>query len=339
MMKKNSKFKIVFMGGNLIGCSVLRYLLRLKEAKISLVVGCYNDNGSVIEPKAWNASLARVALSKGLPFVQPKSPRNLQFINDIQRIDKPDLILMAGYDQILDPIMLDVPTAGTLNIHFSSLPKHRGHFPIVWSILNDQKAGVSMHWVNDKINGGDIIAQQAIAIDDEDTAFSLYEKLTKIGVKLVKKHFPQILKEKAPRLPQQDDFSSYHAAGYPYQRFIDWNKSSNQIDRLIRALTFPGFESARTFLGAMEICILNPVERLPDSERGNYEPGTILDILPKGIIVQTGKDRLLIKKIKINKSIPIDTYKLCKLFSLNIGDTFKSYENLSSEGKLNLIVP
>lgn len=327
------------MGGNLIGCSVLRYLLRLRETKIWLVVGCYQDNGSVIEPKVWNASLARVALSKGLPFVQPKSPRNQQFINDIQRIEKPDLIITAGYDQILDPILLEIPTLGTINIHFSPLPKHRGHFPIVWSMLNDQKAGVTLHWVNERVNGGDIIAQQSIPIDNDDTAFTIYEKLTKCGTKLFKKNFPLILKNKVPHIPQQESLASYHAAGYPHQRFIDWNKTSEQIDRFIRALTFPGFESARTLLGSMEICFLYPVERLPDVPHEKAEPGTILDIMPKGIVIQTGKGRLLVKKIKLNKSIPIEAFKLCKLFSLKIGDTFKSYENLSSEGKLNLIIP
>ena len=69
-MKSNSKTKIVLMGGNLIGCNCLRYLFRLKNTKILLVVGCYNDNGSVIEPKVWNASLARLTFKKNLPFVQ-----------------------------------------------------------------------------------------------------------------------------------------------------------------------------------------------------------------------------------------------------------------------------
>ena len=90
------------MGGNLLGCSCLRYLLRAKNIKVLMVVGCYHDNGSVIEPRVWNASLARLALNKNLPFIQPKSPRNLQFINDIQNLDRPDLIITVEYDKILD---------------------------------------------------------------------------------------------------------------------------------------------------------------------------------------------------------------------------------------------
>ena len=252
-MRSNSKTKIVLMGGNLIGCSCLRYLFRLKNTKILLVVGCYNDNGSIIEPKVWNVSLARLTLNKGLPFVQPKSTRNIQFINDIQKIDRPDYIITAWYDKILDP---------------------------------------------------------------------------------------EILKGNALRFPQNDKEATYHAAGYPHQRIIDWNRKSENIDRFIRALTFPGFEAARTFYNDLEINIMQPVEKQLNSNGDiHYEPGTILDIEPPGMSIKTADGKLLIKKIRINKSMPIDAYKLSKLFTLKTGDKFKSYENLHSEGKLNLIVP
>lgn len=339
-MRSNSKTKIVLMGGNLIGCSCLRYLFRFKNTKILLVVGCYNDNGSIIEPKVWNASLARLTLNKGLPFVQPKSTRNIQFINDIKKIDRPDYIITAGYDKILDPEILNIPEIGTINIHFSPLPRHRGFFPVVWSLLEDQKAGITLHWVNNQLNTGDIIARDTVPISANDTAFDLYLKLSKLGMKMFKKYFPQILKGNAFRFPQNDKDATYHAAGYPHQRIIDWNRKSENIDRFIRALTFPGFEAARTFYNDLEINIMQPVEKQLNSNGDIHcEPGTILDIEPKGISIKTADGKLLIKKIRINKSMPIDAYKLSRLFTLKTGDKFKSYENLHSEGKLNLIVP
>lgn len=339
-MESNTKTKIVFMGGNLIGCSCLKYLYRLKNTKILLVVGRYFDNGSVIEPKVWNASLTRLALKKSLPFVQPKYPRNKQFINDIQRLERPDFIFTAGYDKILDPELLNIPKIGTINIHFSPLPKHRGFFPEVWSILEDEKGGVTLHWVNNEINGGDIIDRETVSISTCDTSFDLYLKLSKVGLKILKKNFPQILKGGAPRIHQNETAASYHAAGYPFQRIINWNRNSQNIDRFIRALTFPGFESARTFYNNMEINVLQPVEVHFDSNGDSrVEPGTLLDIRPDGIFVKTADGKLLIKKIQINKSMPIDAYKLSKLFTLKTGDKFKSFETLSSDGKLNLIVP
>ena len=338
-MNSDSKPKIVFMGGNLIGCNVLKYLYRLKNLKITLVVSRYNDNGSIIEPKVWNASLTRLTLNKNLLLVQPKSPRNAQFIYDIQKEDRPDFIVTAGYDKILDPEILNIPTIGTINIHFSPLPKHRGFFPVVWSLLEDQFAGVTLHWVNNEFNSGDIIDRETIPITADDTAYDLYLDLSKAGLKLFKKNFPQILQGNTSRFSQDETEASYHAAGYPFQRIIDWNKNSENIRRFIRALTFPGFESARTFYNDLEINILQPVEvQFNTNGDSRFEPGTLLDIQPKGIFVKTADGKLLIKKMRINKSVVIDAYKLCKLFTLKTGDKFKSFENLSSDGKLNLIV-
>jgi len=327
------------MGGNLLGCTCLRYLVRAKNVKISMVVGCYSDNGSVIEPRVWNASLARLALNKNLPFIQPKSTNNLQFINDIQNIDRPDLILMVEYDKILNPTILAVPKLGTINIHFSPLPRHRGYFPVVWSLIEDDRAGVTIHWVNEQVNGGDMIATKTIPIAGDDTSFSLYLKLSKIGMDLFKTYFPKIMKGSTLQTTQPEELSSYHAAGYPEQRIIDWNKSNNEIDRFIRALTFPGFESARTFYNDMEISILHPVEFISSSERSStHEAGTILNISPEGITVKTGDAALLIKKIRINQSLPIDAYKLGRLFNLRIGEQFRSIEKLNIGSQLSLIV-
>lgn len=339
-MRGKSKLKVVFMGGNLLGCTCLRYLLRAKNVKILLAVGCYHDNGSVIEPRVWNASLARLAIHKNLPFIQPKSTHNLQFINDIQSIDRPDLILTVEYDKILDPTILAVPKMGAINIHFSPLPLHRGSFPVVWSLMENEQAGVTMHWVNEQVNGGDIIATKTIPIETNDTSFSLYLKLSKIGMDLFKICFPKIMKGSAPKISQQGKQSSYHAAGYPEQRIIDWNKSSDEIERFIRALTFPGFESARTFYNDMEISILHPVEFVSNAAATcNHQPGMILNINPEGIAVKTGDSALLIRKIRINQSVPIDAQKLGKLFDLRIGEQFRSIEKLNAQGSLSLIVP
>lgn len=339
-MKSKSKFKIVFFGSNLLGCTALRYLIRAKDIKVLLVVGSYHDNGSIVEPRVWNASIARLSLKKMLPFIQPKSTRNLQFINDLQKLDRPDLIVTAEYDKILDPQILTIPRLGAINLHYSSLPKNRGSLPVVWSMLEGRRAGITMHWVNEQVNGGDIIAEKSIPIQNDDTSFTIYSKLTKMGMELFKANFPKILKGTSPRKPQNDAHATYHAAGYPEQRIINWKNTSPEIDRFIRALTFPGFESARTFIHEMEISILHPVEIISSTRFENlYQPGTILEIGQEGLLIQTGKGVLKARQIQINQSMPIEAYKLGKLFNLKTGDKFESYEKLNIDSKLNLIVP
>lgn len=339
-MRGKAKLKVVFMGGNLLGCTCLRYLLRAKNIKVLMAVGNYYDNGSVIEPKVWNASLARLALNKGLHFIQPKSPRNLQFINDIQNVDRPDLILTVEYDKMLDPTILAIPKIGTINIHFSPLPRHRGYFPVIWSVMEDDEAGVTMHWVNEHVNGGDIIATQKISIAKDDTSFSLYLRLSKTGMTLFKNNFPKILKGTLSKTKQCEKNATYHPAGYPEQRIINWNKTNDKIDRFIRSLAFPSFDPPRTFYNDMEISVLHPVELISAAgENGRHQPGTILKIDSEGIVVKTGDAALSIKKIRINQSMPIDAYKLGKLFNLKTGDHFRSFEELNTESQLNLIVP
>ena len=338
-MKSNSKTKIIFMGGNLIGCSVFNYLFKLKNLKILSVVGNYFDNGSVIEPNVWNASLVRLTLNKNFLLVQPKSVRNTQFIYDIKKLERPDYIITAGYDNILHSEILNIPKIGTLNLHFSPLPKHRGFFPVVWSILEDLKAGVTLHWVNNDVNGGDIIDCETIPITATDTAFDLYLNLSKLGLKLIKKNFQKIIKGIAPRVKQNDNDASYHAAGYPFQRIINWNNNNEKIDRFLRALTFPGFEPARTFYNDLEIDILPPVEYQFDANgQSHLESGTLLEILNKGILVKTADGKLLIKTIRTNKSTPIDAIKLCKQIKLKAGGMFRNVKNIKSDGALSLIV-
>jgi|GEM_PF-1034975 len=339
-MRSQSKVKVVFMGGNLLGCTCLRHLVRAKNVKILLVVGCYHDNGSVIEPKVWNASIARVALSKNLPFIQPKSAKNLQFINELHRLERPDLIITAEYDKILDPNILSIPRIGCINLHYSPLPRHRGYFPVMWSVMEDERAGVTLHWANEEINGGEIIASHTIPIGCDDTSFSVYLKLSKIAMELFKAQFPKLIKRTASKVAQQHDLATYHAAGYPEQRIIDWNKSSESIDRFVRALTFPGFDSVRTFYNDMEISILHPVKIITRREISKNElPGTILNISSEGIVIKTGDHALLIEKVRINQSMPIDSYKLGRLFDLKLGERFRSVEKLHTESQLSLIVP
>jgi methionyl-tRNA formyltransferase len=229
---------------------------------------------------------------------------------------------------------------GTINMHFSPLPRHRGYFPVIWSLIEDDEAGVTLHWVNEQVNGGNIVAKRTISIGKDDTSFSLYLKLSKIGMELFKTFLPKIMKGTAPKLVQDKEAGSYHAAGYPEQRIIDWNLTSEKIDRFIRALAFPGFESARTFYNDMEISILHPVEFVPNSNVDNcLQPGTIMAINSDGIIVKTGDTALLIKRIRINQSMPIDAHKLARLFNLKAGEHFRSFEKLTTESQLNLIVP
>ncbi|NOZ62141.1 MAG: methionyl-tRNA formyltransferase [Calditrichaeota bacterium] len=339
-MCSKSKLKIILMGGNLIGCKILRYLFRMKNVSIPLVVSQWSDNGAVLEPNGWNASLTRVALAKGLRVIQPISPHSSEFLQDIHSMERPDLIITAEYNHFLDPSLLALPKIGTINVHFSKLPRHRGDLPFVWSVFEDDEAGVTIHWVDEKIHAGDIIAQDTTPISKEDTSFTIYNRLTQMGIKLFNKYFPKIISGTAPRIRQNHNKATFHAAGYPNQCLINWSEPAEKIRRLIHALDFPDVRPATTFvyLGQYPIEIVAPAWTIAENSKKVLEPGEIVSMSKDGVKTQTGDGQLYFKHIVFSsRNKPARAEKIIRLLELDTGGKFTSFNQLKNSNKLNLV--
>jgi len=176
--------------------------------------------------------------------------------------------------------------------------------------------------MDEEVDSGDIIATREVEVKAEDTAHSLYYKVTNEACKLFKKHLPQILENTAPRMPRPSNGSSYFSANDPFSRNIDWKWSADKIDRLIRALTFPPFPSAKTYFKDFEVEILNPV-KIVTTEKNGHKAGQVIDIQPDGLLVQTQEDSLLISKVRINESLVMDATKFSQQFEVTVGDVFQ----------------
>ncbi|OQX87236.1 hypothetical protein B6D60_04305 [candidate division KSB1 bacterium 4484_87] len=360
-MSANSKIKIFLMGGNLIACKILRHLFRMRNVSVTLVVASYEDNGAETNQNIWNASLVRTALSKGLKVIQPFSLNSPEFLQEVFKLERPDLIITADYNHFLNKELLALPKIGAINVHFSKLPRHRGYLPYVWSVLEDNETGVTLHWINDKINGGDIIAQQTTPVGDLDTAYSLYLRLTKMAIKLFAKYFSQIISGKAPRIPQDEKNASYHPMGYPYQGLIDWRLPAEKIRRFVQALTFPGMVSPITYLSYMKIPIeiLAPVAVIPKNSSDHPEPGMLTDVWTMfdepvtpvinemngnavkefGATIQTGNGQILFNYFRIQGSTyRMKAHKLNNLFDVPIGAQLSGFKELKSQKNMNLII-
>ena len=329
------------MGGNQIACKILRHLFRLKDVSILLAVSNWNDNGSVIEPHVWNASLTRVAISKNLQVIQPFNIHSPEFLKDIKRAGRPDLIITADYEHYLPKAIIELPRLGVLNVHFSKLPRHRGAFPVIWSMLEDEEAGVTIHWVNEKIHAGDIIAQKTTPIKEDDTSFSLYSRLTQMGIKLFIDVFPKIMDESAPSMRQNEDEASFHSIGYPNQSIINWTEPAEKIRRFIYALYYPTVRPATAFINSSNypIFLIPPVRVIDNYSHNHAEPGRIISINEDGIAVQTGDGILLFERFCYNSfSAPVEkAVRLGSLFDLKVGSRFMILNPLRQDAKLNLI--
>ena len=153
-----------------------------------------------------------------------------------------DLILLAWWPYLLEPHLIRIPRLGCLNFHPSLLPYNRGKHYNFWTLVEDTPFGVTLHFINDGIDTGDIAYQIPIAKTWEDTAKTLYEKAQKEIVRLFIEKFPEIKSGRIPRRPQDAHFASFHRAREldpASQIDLDKTYTARALLNLLRARTFP----------------------------------------------------------------------------------------------------
>ena len=148
------------------------------------------------------------AISKNIKIFQPeKIKNNTEFIEEIASL-KPDVICVVAYGKILPKAILDIPTKGCINIHGSLLPQYRGAAPIQWAILNgDKVTGVTSMYMDVGMDTGDIILKEEVQIGENETTGELWNRLSKIGAKLLVETLTQIELNKAPRTKQPEEYT------------------------------------------------------------------------------------------------------------------------------------
>jgi methionyl-tRNA formyltransferase len=154
----------------------------------------------------------------------------------------PDLIIVAAYRQIIPKDILDIPRFGSLNLHPSLLPKYRGPSPIQTAILNnDQTTGLTIILMDEKMDHGPIITQEKIDISPDDTYQTLEEKLAQLASDSLIKILPQYIQEEIKPKPQDENKASYTKILTRQDGKIDWDKSAQEIERMVRAFSpWPG---------------------------------------------------------------------------------------------------
>ena len=222
-----------------------------------------------------------------IPVFQPESIRK-----DYQPIIdwRPDLIITCAYGQIIPKILLDLPPLGAINVHASLLPKYRGGAPIQWAIINGEKeTGITLMYMSEKMDAGDIIAQSKIPIEPTDNYGTLHDKLSRLGAELLMEILPQIEAGTNDRIPQDESLATYAWNIKKEDERIVWDKDAQAVVNQIRGLSpVPG---AYTCLEEERFKIYEA--RVMDSTK-TAVPGTIVDMVPQGLVVACGKGQILI---------------------------------------------
>ncbi|MFW6002780.1 MAG: methionyl-tRNA formyltransferase [archaeon] len=186
---------------------------------------------------------------------------------------EPDLIISGGFRHIISQDILKIPRYGCINFHKSYLPYNRGANPNVWSIIENNFAGVSIHYMDTGIDTGPILAQKKVDVEFTDNAKSLYKKLEHAQFDLFVEFWPNFKSGNIEAQPQIEAGTYHKVDDFNKIREIDLNSQYNALDfiNLLRALTFPPFKNCYTTIDGKKYFLEITITSAEDIEQDNYE--------------------------------------------------------------------
>ncbi len=255
------------------------------------------------------------ALEHGIMVYQPIKVRDSEFIKILEDI-APDVIVVVAFGQILPKSLLDLPKYGCINVHASLLPKYRGAAPIQWSVIDGEEVtGVTTMYMDAGIDTGDMILKEIIPIEKDETGGSLHDKLSVLGADLLIKTLAQLENGVAVREKQDDEKANYAKMLDKSLGNIDFNKSAQEIERLIRGLN--PWPSAYTFLDNKTFKIWEA--KVVETKEVSGVNGEVVDITPDTIYVKTSKGLLGITQLQIEGKKRMSAESFLRGYSLKKG--------------------
>jgi methionyl-tRNA formyltransferase len=229
--------KVVVLGEKRVAQQCLDFLHNRPDTEIVAVVTSEKD---------WQADLGSWARERNIPVFFGRAEDQLNAI----AAARPELLFSIQYRYLVKPELLAVPSGGAYNLHFGMLPRYGGCYPVAWAIRNgEREAGVTLHQMTPRFDDGDIVAQRAVRIGRDCTARELFDELTTAGVALFAETYPSMLEGTQRRLAQDSSKRLYYSASsidFQRDRFIDWRKPAEVVDRELRAFTFEPFQLPAT---------------------------------------------------------------------------------------------
>ena len=187
----------------------------------------------------WFGSVAEWAAEAGVPVHAPDDLNHPIWIERIRSMGA-DVLFSFYYRKLVKQEVIDLFPSGCYNLHGSLLPAYRGRAPVNWVLVNgESETGVTLHHMTTKPDAGDIVSQQRIAIDPEDTAMTLMGKVREAAGGLLDETLPLIRDGKAERHPQDESEATVYPRRTPEDGRIDWSMSAEGVHNLVRAVTRP----------------------------------------------------------------------------------------------------
>ena len=272
-----------------------------------------------------------LALTRGVPVLQPEDIGCDEVAVRLKEA-APEAIVVVAYGQKLPGDILQIPTLGCFNIHFSLLPRHRGAAPVQHAILcGDSETGVTIQRMEEQIDTGRIIAQRKVKIEEDETAGRLTERLAALAAEMIVPTLDAVAEGRAVERPQDPALVTFAPRLRKSDGWVPWHMTAEEVHRFIRAMTpWPGaftIHSPLTRGPKRRLVVLasrvGPERRrvARDVEPGAGRPGRVVMADPD-LVVATGSGLLTILRVKPEGGREMDAAAFLRGHPVHVGDWF-----------------
>ena len=288
--------RVVFIGTGGIGVPALQALLRSGKHQLTGVV-TQPDKPIGREQRIEPSPIKKALIGTEMPILQPARIKDRQSIEEIRGL-LPDVIVVMAYGQILPRTILEIPSLACLNLHASLLPRHRGAAPIQAAIAwGDSETGITVMYVDEGLDTGDILLQRKIDILPTDTGGSLHDRLAQIAPETLLEALKLLAQGNAPRVPQDNALATHAPKLSRENGRIDWVEPAKVIERKIRAYNhWPGAFAILTDRLGHELKLKILSAQIVDAKG---TPGETLCADNRGLIVATGEKALSLQNVQL----------------------------------------
>lgn len=304
--------KILYMGTPDFAAVILEKLLTTKHEIIGVVTQPDKEKG-----RGKNVSFSEVkevALKHNLPLYQPMKVKDPEVLEEIEKL-APDMIIVAAFGQFLPKALLDIPKYGCINVHGSLLPKYRGAAPIQYAILDgEEKTGITIMYMDVKIDTGDMILKKELPIDRNDTGGSLFDKMAILGGEALVEAVEQIEQGTAARIPQKEEDATYVKMIDKKMGELDFTKPAVVLERYIRGLN-PWPSAYTHFHGkTMKLWKANVIDKEYDGACGE-----IVEVTKSSFYIKTGEKTLEVLELQLEGKKRMDADAFLRGFPIELG--------------------
>jgi methionyl-tRNA formyltransferase len=293
--------KIVFIGCVKFSRDTLQKLIELKAE----VVGIISKEESNFNSDFYDVSI--IADLHGIPSKKVKDinhPNNISWIKNLS----PDILFCFGWSSLLNQDLLNLAPMGVVGYHSADLPNNKGRHPLIWAkVLGLAETASTFFFLDETVDGGDILSQLKISIDFEDCAEDLYNKMTNTAINQIESFLPKLTSGSYIRLPQDKAIGNIWRKRGKKDGYIDFRMTTNNLCNLVRAISKPYFGAHCTLDGVdFKVWKVRPGSFV----KKNIEPGKVLSVLNNYIEVKTADSSILLVEHEIENLPQVNSYFL-----------------------------